>query len=526
MNKTDDWFRQASFNQFGLNKDTDENGEYDIYRIKLENYSKATNGCNHNKVRSMALNKIKEQGIDINLYQSYVLLIPKLGCNWSGLGTLGCQNSCTSWVQGVGWGLVYTHELGHNLGMHHASTDPENDDKINAEYGDKSCPMGASLGSGYFNAPHSHQMLWSTVDNGHLAWISKNKTQYTLPSYGPNRDQAMIYQFTVDKKYFLGFRERGYFDKIDLNYTKGVSLYAHPGGRTRYIKTIKPGETYSNHQFVIKSVSTATGSTDFEVSLCKDPLQIIHNKNYSHVKPGDSLELNFTLKILKGLLCAARKYLLTALSSELPAEISKEEVTLEPGTATNVTVKFTTALEAHQYELGLKAIQEGSSVTSTKTAFIVATKGAEDFAAKVFRRYYKGEWNKLPDFSTLYPEEKKIVEEFTLAEYKGTNEFALTFEGYLYLTPGEYTFQLSSNEGSRLHFAGQVLIDRDGLASGQPPSEASFTITEAFYYPIRLEYFKRRASDNLKFKMKKDSGSFAQINPSLLFHFTPLDLQK
>ncbi len=43
------------------------------------------------------------------------------------------------------WAAI-KHELGHNVGMNHASTDPNNDGVIDAEYGDDSCPYVLSVG--------------------------------------------------------------------------------------------------------------------------------------------------------------------------------------------------------------------------------------------------------------------------------------------------------------------------------------------------------------------------------------------
>jgi hypothetical protein len=39
---------------------------------------------------------------------------------------------------------VWTHELGHNIGLNHASTDTGNTGSISAEYGDTSCYVRGS----------------------------------------------------------------------------------------------------------------------------------------------------------------------------------------------------------------------------------------------------------------------------------------------------------------------------------------------------------------------------------------------
>ena len=48
-------------------------------------------------------------------------------CTWDGLGTIGCDLlTCASWVTAYSGDLI-SHELGHNLGLNHASTDTNND---------------------------------------------------------------------------------------------------------------------------------------------------------------------------------------------------------------------------------------------------------------------------------------------------------------------------------------------------------------------------------------------------------------
>ncbi len=52
------------------------------------------------------------------------------GCQWGGAAYLGCSaNGCRSWVRQPGPASV-AHELGHNAGLHHASTDTNNDGAV------------------------------------------------------------------------------------------------------------------------------------------------------------------------------------------------------------------------------------------------------------------------------------------------------------------------------------------------------------------------------------------------------------
>ncbi len=48
-------------------------------------------------------------------------------CDWNGIATIGCDRvSCGAWVNGYSGDLI-GHELGHNTGLNHASTDINND---------------------------------------------------------------------------------------------------------------------------------------------------------------------------------------------------------------------------------------------------------------------------------------------------------------------------------------------------------------------------------------------------------------
>ena len=82
-------------------------------------------------------------GIDPNLYENRILIQPDL-CNFGGLGDVGCSSAgCYSWIIGSyvkTMPMSMVHELGHNMGLQHASTPTLN-------YGDSSSPMGLGLQS-------------------------------------------------------------------------------------------------------------------------------------------------------------------------------------------------------------------------------------------------------------------------------------------------------------------------------------------------------------------------------------------
>jgi len=102
-----------------------------------------------------------DRGIDVASFTKRMYMMPGAACGWSGLGELG---GVRSWLnRGACHSRpIVAHELGHTLGMHHASTP-------GAEYGDMSDIMGGTAGAlRGFNAPHLVDMGWhdGSIDLG------------------------------------------------------------------------------------------------------------------------------------------------------------------------------------------------------------------------------------------------------------------------------------------------------------------------------------------------------------------------
>ncbi len=91
-------------------------------------------------------------GVDVSAYARKVYVLPSSTCPAAGLAELAVTPS-RAWVFTCDVPHVYAHELGHNLGMQHASTET-------SEYGDNSDIMGMQGGLMPLNAPHKAQMGW------------------------------------------------------------------------------------------------------------------------------------------------------------------------------------------------------------------------------------------------------------------------------------------------------------------------------------------------------------------------------
>jgi mono/diheme cytochrome c family protein len=86
------------------------------------------------------------------------------------------------------------------------------------------------------------------------------------------------------------------------------------------------------------------------------------------------------------------------------------------------------------------------------------------FAPTLAYRYFEGSWDKLPDLDALKPAAEGQSEGFDVSVAKRPNDMALRFEGELRLeAAGDYTFYLTSDDGSRLWVDGQLVADNDGI---------------------------------------------------------------
>lgn len=96
--------------------------------------------CNLSTMDAMAtsaINSAKAANIDLSTYNRFAVVYPVSSCSFGGLGDVGCRAADSlinhpysiSWIpvlsyystSQVIWGVV-THELGHNLGLHHSSS--------------------------------------------------------------------------------------------------------------------------------------------------------------------------------------------------------------------------------------------------------------------------------------------------------------------------------------------------------------------------------------------------------------------
>ena len=262
-------FLRSSFKHINFIKDPNGDGKSDIYIVNL-NY--AAKSCNYAQWAVDARNAAANAGINLSLYKHHMFVLPKnVNCNWGGLAQLGCGTNCSSWVRAynptdVYSQLIYTHELGHNLGMHHSSTDINNDDVNDSEYGDAACIMGVGDYQYYkeVNAPHRDQMHWFDNFPDRIATVTSGSyilNPLEVGFYNPGLVALKVRKNSTDTYYISYRRHRGLFGAGAPNYLDQISIHRTRNGdmHTYFIKTLKGGETFVDKINNVKITAVMTG---------------------------------------------------------------------------------------------------------------------------------------------------------------------------------------------------------------------------------------------------------------------------
>ncbi len=130
---------------------------------------------------------------------------------------------------------------------------------------------------------------------------------------------------------------------------------------------------------------------------------------------------------------------------------------------------------------------------------------------------FRGVYEKLPVFDNMKPDAAGNVFQFGLKKIAvPENDFALQLKSFIQIDKeGEYTFYLTSNDGSKLFIDDQLLVDNDGLHSIKVLS--SSLILSKGRHPIRIEYFQSGGSKALLLAYSSKEIIYRPIPASILF---------
>jgi alpha-L-fucosidase len=142
----------------------------------------------------------------------------------------------------------------------------------------------------------------------------------------------------------------------------------------------------------------------------------------------------------------------------------------------------------------------------------------ENLSPGIKYNYYEGEWDKLPDFSSLNIIHSGIAPDFTIdIKDKSKEHYAIVYNGYIKI-PEEavYTFYLNSDDGTILYIDGKLLIDNDGIHSGLEKS--SSTALAKGSHEIKVKYLQGSGDSSLKVSVETKNTKKMIIPVSWLFY--------
>jgi hypothetical protein len=145
------------------------------YTLALSN-----NTCDNRDIATYSNAAAAALGVNLSAYSRWIYVFPPTpACQWTGLATVG-DNPSKAWINGKIEAGVFTHEIGHNLGLYHAHTSLP--DGSTLEYGDSLDVMGSSK-SAHYGAFQKERLGWLGYGNSPPVVTVEAAGTYVIESY-------------------------------------------------------------------------------------------------------------------------------------------------------------------------------------------------------------------------------------------------------------------------------------------------------------------------------------------------------
>lgn len=346
-------YAETSFGQTLFPRDTDGNGQSDVHRVTIAGN---LSSCDYADWADAADVAAVAAGVTLSLYQHRLYVLPSdVSCPWAGLANLGCYGTCRAWVATCWIPDVYAHELGHNLGFGHASTDPGNDGQIDCEYCDRSDFMGiGGVGWRQVNGPHKLQAGWLPPS----AVVSPGSSAQTivLESIETDPVESVFPQVLEvhppgggDPYYFSYRRPTGYDAGLNSDYASRTAIHRHAGSyqQTLLVDHLDDGDTFTDEADGVEVTQVSHDATTVTLLVgggcaAAAPFASLTPATMT-VAPGETVELELSVTSSDGGDCGSSQLTLSpSVAPGFSVEVlGGATVPLAPGASAARTIRVT-----------------------------------------------------------------------------------------------------------------------------------------------------------------------------------------
>ena len=342
----------------------------------------STGSCDYSGWGSAAEAAARAAGVDPGQYNRVNYVTPGNGtCGWSGLAYMPGRQS---WVQSCGATGIYTHELGHNLALHHAGSPT-------AEYGDSSDPMG---GARNVRNNAANQVMAGWVPTGGVQDVTSGGS-FALAALGPEAGtQPQVLRLPkadTNEKYYVSLRTvQGLDSALTATHVNAISVHKASGtlpAKTTLLASLAVGQSYTdstngitvNHQGLAGNVATVSVSMGGGSCTRVAPSVSLTPATHS-ATAGTSVSYSATVVNNNPAACGSATFALSqALPGGFAGSFSPASLQLAAGgsASSTWTVSSGSATAAATYDLPITAAENAVANSRTEHAsYVVTSNGA------------------------------------------------------------------------------------------------------------------------------------------------------
>lgn len=315
-------------------------------------------------------------GFDLTQYNHLTYVTPpNYNCGWTGTAFMP---GIRSWIQSCDSAGLYAHELGHNLGLAHASTPYD-------EYGDASDPMGHAH-TVRTNGPNQVTAGW--VPTGELLDVyvngayaiaalqpTSNGTPQVLRLVKPDTNEFYYVSLRTNTGVDSGLNRTSFVDTLSIHRAEG-----RKGMRTYLLSTLPVGSSFVDSvnglEIVNRGVTygVATVSIAFtDVSCQRSAPTVAIDPATASAVSGNSVSYLATVTNRNTAACGTSSFSLTqSAPGGLSGSLSATSLAIAPGASASATwsVRSDATLIPGTYTLNLAAGESGGTPTTAHASFV------------------------------------------------------------------------------------------------------------------------------------------------------------